>query len=403
MTHRPLTTSSNGYDLRVWHLSEALATQEDLVLLHFPAARSQPPGITDLQPQRLFCKVVETPALECYKPRFRRHFRTREDQFFRWGYPDFQAAVVQQIDALCAAFAIGTIIVFGANLAGLVRDFSGKKKVLLDVCDSMALTLERGLLLDNWRARPREFLRDRLMLNRWSLLEGCIPDWFDQVVTINAMDTAKLRQLSGRTDNLVTVGNGVSGDLCAAYRELPPQRRGVAFWGNLAFPPNRDAVNFFYHEVYLPWLKPAGIEFCIVGPDAEDWLVEAAAHDPGLRLTGYVDDLRTLLITYPIMVNPMRIGSGLKNKVLEAHAIGLAVVSTRLGIESVEGAAAGESFLVAEEPVHFFDAIRTLLENESLRIRLLRAARSLLLGKYTWEIIGAQWIALVRRLEMQAS
>ena len=407
VTNKPLLTTSNGYDLRVWHLSRALRQNSRLVLLHFPVQpdeqdSQQRQDKRDIDVSELFDEVVSTAAPDRFKPSFRRHLRLREDRFLAWGYPAFQQQVVDQINAICVRDRITKIIAFGSGLAGLLHHPSVNARVLIDVCDSMALTLERVLRLQRAQMTVAQRLRTSLTHARWRALEARLPDWFERVVTINAMDTEKIRQLAqlpeNLQNNLSTIPNGVAADFENAYQEGPCSRRGVAFWGNLSFPPNDDALQFFYREVFLPFMKPAAIELCIVGPQPMPWLLQACKHEPLIRLTGFVDDLSACLKEYPIMINPMRMGSGMKNKVLEAHAIGLAVVSTALGMESIEGAQAGISYLNASGATEFNDAIKSLLEDEDRRLRLLRAARRIIVEKYTWAIVGSQWNELIKRL-----
>ncbi|MBC7623637.1 MAG: hypothetical protein H7232_09650, partial [Aeromicrobium sp.] len=150
LTNKPLVSASNGYDLRVWHLSRALRANSRLILLHFPFQPNEDTKQSDQQSLdvgHLFDEVVSTAAAEHFKPSFRRHLRLREDRFLEWGYPAFQQQVIDQINALCARYRIAKIIGFGSGLAGLLHHPSINAKILIDVCDSMALTLERGLQL----------------------------------------------------------------------------------------------------------------------------------------------------------------------------------------------------------------------------------------------------------------
>jgi glycosyltransferase involved in cell wall biosynthesis len=192
---------------------------------------------------------------------------------------------------------------------------------------------------------------------------------------------------------VLTVPNGVDAAFLDPLPE-PSRRRGVAFWGNLAFGPNDEALRLFLNDVYRPTLRPAGVEFCIIGPNAPHWLTDFAADDTCVVLLGYVPDLRASVTRYPVMVNPMRTGSGLKNKVLEAFALGLAVVSTPLGVEALPEVRDGIHVLEAEDGRSFGHAVLDLLENEQRRLALRAESNSLVHNHYRWEVIGAAWQAL---------
>lgn len=396
ITNRPLSTFSNGYDLRVWHLCRALKEHNRLLQLVVPLSL-QTQEHADLHPQTIFERVVTVPGVAGYQGSMLRHFRLTEADLYRWGYPRFQQSVEEMIDKLCGMYAVDKIIIFNSDLAGLVYKFAGRKKILLDVCDSAVLNIERACCLDRNKS-ALSILKSHLMLARWKRLEGKIPHWCDHVTTINDADTETVIKLSGGCSNISTIPNGVDPAYESAYQEKGWCHKGVVFWGNLSFAPNRDAVQFFYHKIYLPYFKPNGIEWCIVGRDAENWLMEAAKGDEKIRLTGYVQDLRALLVEYPVMVNPMRIGSGMKNKVLEAFSLGLAVVSTSLGMESIKGAVTSKDFMLADNPQDFANAVFKLLQDEDLRTEITRSARKIVLNNYTWDIVGCQWLALINSL-----
>jgi glycosyltransferase involved in cell wall biosynthesis len=92
------------------------------------------------------------------------------------------------------------------------------------------------------------------------------------------------------------------------------------------------------------------------------------------------------------MVNPMISGSGMKNKVLEAFALNIAVVSTPLGMESIDGAVAGTHYLKADDPEEFAKSIQSLLDDEQKRSVIAKNANKLLLEKFTWERTGEKWL-----------
>ena len=286
------------------------------------------------------------------------------------------------------------VVVFGGNLAELA-DTLHHPRVIVDICDSVSLTARREIEGSAERPTMSRRWKARLDLHRSMATEASLPHRFSHVTSVGPPDTYEIQRLAGPVSNVLTVPNGVDDAFLGPLPE-PARHRAVAFWGNLAFGPNLEALRFFVHEVYRPVLRPAGVEFCIFGPNAPRWLNQQAEEDAGILLPGFVRDLRAGVKHYPVMVNPMRTGSGLKNKVLEAFGLGLAVVSTPLGMEALPPAQDGVHFIAAEDGASFGSAILGLLEDEPRRLAIRRAAHGLLHEHYRWEIVGSTWRTLFR-------
>jgi sugar transferase (PEP-CTERM/EpsH1 system associated) len=177
--------------------------------------------------------------------------------------------------------------------------------------------------------------------------------------------------------------NGV--DL-AHYR--PDARRPepdlLVFVGVMNYYPNVEGVLWFCREV-LPEVQRAvpGTRLAIVGahPSPE---VRRLARLPGVEVTGFVDDPRTWLSRAAVSVAPLRIARGIQNKVLEAMAMGLAVVGTRAATQGVDGEP-GRDYLVAESAREQVEAVCGLLRDEPRARELGRAARAFVEAHYDWE------------------
>ena len=105
------------------------------------------------------------------------------------------------------------------------------------------------------------------------------------------------------------------------------------------------------------------------------------------HLEGFVEDLYGFISDKGVMINPMIEGSGLKNKVIEAFAVGLPVVSTPLGIEAIDGEV-NRHFLVASKPLVMAQMIEQLLSDDQARRAIRTEARQLAEDKYSWGPIG---------------
>jgi glycosyltransferase involved in cell wall biosynthesis len=106
---------------------------------------------------------------------------------------------------------------------------------------------------------------------------------------------------------------------------------------------------------------------------------------PNVVVTGYVDDIRPYVWRANLYVVPLRSGGGTRLKILEALAMGKAVVTTSIGCEGLD---AGEAMVVADEPVEFADAVITLLFDKARRRMLGENGVVLAREKYDWSVIG---------------
>lgn len=390
LASRRIESRQSGYDLRVAHLCAHLPGEAHLVVIPLEDEPEGRPAGLAVDP--LFASTETLSAFPPGRERPRRYLRTSNDHYMQLSRPGRFAEARDRLREIVVERGITHVVVFGVALAELAVTLEGVTTVL-DVCDSGALTAERAL---TGSAQPSHGLtrwKDHLALRRKRATEGRLPDRFDVVVTISEPDTRAIERLYGRGGVVDTVPNGID-EAFLTPLATPGSRHGVVFWGNLGFAPNRDALWFFLHEIWAPYLRDAGVELCVIGPNAPSWLAELAEREPLIALTGYVEDLRAAVAPYPVMINPMLTGSGLKNKVLEAFGLGIVVVSTRLGVEALPEVRDGIHLLTAEGPSAFAHAVRSVLKDTALADELRAGAHGLVEEQYRWEAIGRQWASL---------
>jgi len=163
----------------------------------------------------------------------------------------------------------------------------------------------------------------------------------------------------------------------------------LVFSGTLDFRPNIDAVVWFAQEV-LPLIRARrpDVRLLVIGKRPAS-LVRAQASD-GVIVLGEVADARPYLAGADVYVVPMRIGGGVRLKLLEALALEAPVVSTSMGAEGVAGLRNGEHCLLADDPRRFADAVLALLDNHVRGRNLGAAGRRLVQGGYDWNTIVPQ-------------
>lgn len=200
---------------------------------------------------------------------------------------------------------------------------------------------------------------------------------------------ALVMRAPGKAAAMRVLPNGVDTDYWSRDAAFPPANvpRGVealVFDGTMDFRPNVDAVVWFVKNV-LPLVRAdrQQVRFYIVGrnPSPE---VAALAETPGVTVTGAVPDTRGWVARASVYVVPMRMGGGVRLKVLQAMSMGCAIVSTPMGAEGIF-LRPNKDMLLARTPIDFALNILTLLNNPDQRLDLGTSARERALDRYTWD------------------
>jgi len=162
----------------------------------------------------------------------------------------------------------------------------------------------------------------------------------------------------------------------------PPDGRSVVYFGLLSTVPNIDGVIHFVQDIW-PRIAAAHPEahLKIIGGRPPPSLLALAG--PRVELTGFMPDLRPHLAAATAIVVPLRLGGGTRLKIVEAMAMGKAIVSTTLGAEGIE-AVPGRDLLVEDEPAAFADAVSRLLAESGLAARIGQSARQVAVERYGW-------------------
>jgi glycosyltransferase involved in cell wall biosynthesis len=157
----------------------------------------------------------------------------------------------------------------------------------------------------------------------------------------------------------------------------------LVFTGLMRYRPNHDAVKYFVREV-LPLIRRVrpGVRLTVVGGDPPPELSRLAG--PDVEITGGVPDVRPYVARAAAVVVPLRMGGGTRLKVLEALAMGKAVVSTGIGCEGLL-AEDGVHLLTADDPQSLAERTLLVLSTPSLAGDLGRRGRLLVEENYGWE------------------
>lgn len=256
----------------------------------------------------------------------------------------------------------------------------------LDLDDIESLSLERYLAFSSLRPRtaPGRMLR-RMDLHRLRKYERRVLPRFNACIVCSEVD--KKRILRQRlSDHPWVVENAVDTTYFRPGNDQGQPASDIVFVGNMGYEPNIDAVRYFAREI-LPIIRsqvPA-CRFIIVGKEPGE-IVNAQADGHTVLVTGAVEDVRPYYECAAVSVAPIRFGGGTRIKILEAMAMGKAVVSTTIGIEGIP-AANGREAVIADDPGGFAKACIELLRDVERANELGRNARSFVCRRFDRPII----------------
>ncbi|MEW5718372.1 MAG: glycosyltransferase [Chloroflexota bacterium] len=222
----------------------------------------------------------------------------------------------------------------------------------------------------------------------------------DQIVACSDADARAIAALLNPKSEIINhkseisvIPNGVDTEFYVPSDQVcakPLAERALVFTGKMDFRPNIDAMTWFAAEI-LPRLRAEipHARLIIVGQKPAP-RIRALQQQPGIEVTGWVADTRPYVSDAAVYVVPLRMGSGTRLKVLEAMAMGKAIVSTTRGVEGI-ALTPGRDALVADTPTEFARVVVTLLRDPERRHELGRHARTLAEEKYDWRKIIPQF------------
>lgn len=363
----------DGYNLHNYHHARELSRQHELTLL----ALGEEPVPAEVRGYFQSVRMVLPRAVGNQSSLFLRALRSLSvhDVF------DCDPAVLSALQALRpheydVVWSAGMhMLVYAARIASA--------PVLADVADDESAPARARLK----RSRgPLEFAKN---LRDWSRITRFERTFLRHAAVCSVVaepDRAAIAALCPGLDVRV-IQNGVDHEYFAPSR-LSEEHGMLVFEGNMSFAPNVEAAVHFARRI-LPLVKreEPRARFCAVGRDPSEAVL--ACRGPDVEVTGMVDDVRPYLARAELFVCPLLSGTGIKNKILQAWAMGKAVVATP---QSAGGLAArpGKNIVIAGSDEEFARGVVELLRDPARRAALGCAARATAVDAYSWKAKTAE-------------
>ena len=208
--------------------------------------------------------------------------------------------------------------------------------------------------------------------------EAAIFDDFDVKTIISAPDRDLFPH--ERRNEILIVPNGVDHE---RYHPMDREKKyDLVFTGNMSYAPNVNAVEYLANEILpIVWKTLPEVKMYIAGA-TPDPRVKKCANEK-IIVSGWLDDIRTAYAESRVFIAPMRIGTGLQNKLLEAMSMRLPAITSPLANASL-GAKPNEEILVGSNAQEMAQHIITLLTDKEKADRLAQAGFDFTNHVYDW-------------------
>lgn len=272
--------------------------------------------------------------------------------------------------------------------------------LIFDAHNAVWTIVERMNLTQPWYLRPLM----RVEVKRIKRYEGMAINEFDHTLAVTGIDRENLYQaLAAYTDGspsrtLDDRVNDSGQDSCITVIPIsvdttllqPVNRKcgsvNILTLGTLHYPPNADGVRWFTREVFpLIRRQSPNSTLTIIGKNPPLDLRQLGTNDKAINVTGYVPELRPYLEQAALVVVPVRAGSGMRVRILEAFAQAMPVVTTTVGLEGID-ARPGVDVFVADTPTRFAASVIKVLQSDATQVQLAKNGRSLAVKRYDWQV-----------------
>lgn len=235
------------------------------------------------------------------------------------------------------------------------------------------------ILLSN-RVKQSVVKREIELLRKY---ECSISREFDKTIFVAQKEADLINEEVG-SDKVVAIPIGVDYEYFS-HKESSVSKveNMISFLGQMSVAHNESAAIYFIEKI-LPMVKTRvpKSKFVIIGGGVSERLFKYASED--IIITGRVDDVRTYIQKSKVFVCPLKFGSGIKTKNLEAMAMGVPVVTTEIGAENID-AKSDEQWYIVRNDIDFVEKVVLLLEDEKKNRHIGKNGQQYVKENWTWD------------------
>lgn len=365
----PLPTDK-GDKLRAWNQIQGLAKKHDIYLFCLSDEPVQAAHFAEVQ---AICKEIRVFSLKKIKTLFRLLLNIPGSTPFQVAYFNDPVAK-KEFSRMWERIQPDVVYCQLARMAEYGKILPASYKVI-DYQDAFSKGIQRRMMHEN----PLKRIVLSMEYERLKKYEAEIFPVFQNHTIISAQDAALIEHEDN--SSLHIVPNGVDTEY---YMPEPSGKTlDLLFTGNMQYEPNVNCVQYLVKKVFPLLTKELPhIQLVVAGKNPARELRKMDS--PNMQLTGWVEDLRTYYRQARIFVAPMQIGIGMQNKILEAMAMGMPVITSSLANNAI-GGVHGKNIWIADTPAKVAEGIVYLINNTEHAITIGRNARQLMISGFSWQ------------------
>ena len=261
----------------------------------------------------------------------------------------------------------------------MIEPVLGRVPAVFDAVDCLSmLESRRRRVTKNPLVKLFSWMESKKLARR----EGRVVRGFNRVVISSAVDRKAYPIPTDLRDKIDVVPNGVDFEHFG-FQQVEAKKNLLVFCAKLDYFPNEDAALYFARSVWpLLRTRRPELQLEIVGSSPPRSLRRLDGGN-NIRIIPSVPDVKPFLGRAWVALCPIRIRAGIQNKILEAMALGVPVVATAVCCAGLR-LEPGKHLLVADGPEPFALAVELLLDNPTLRTKLIEAGRSYVERQHDW-------------------